>query len=172
MPHVVTDASGTVCVFVSPGGLQEIYEAPWPVAGWTNTDPPGTWPHKTYTVTEGQTTDIYFGNHQTNAQPGRVCIVKYNDRNKNGAFDSADYKLAGWHFTVKTASGATVGTLVTSAGAPPCLDLPVGSYIAVETMQYGWTNTDPPGPSPQKLFTIGDGQQVDLVFGNIQMALP
>lgn len=172
MPQVTTDASGIACVFVKPGGLQETREVPWPVAGWTNTDPPGTWPYKDYTVAEGQTTDVYFGNHQTNPQPGRVCIVKYNDRNKNGTFDSADYKLAGWHFTVKTASGATAGTLTTSTGAPACLDLPVGSYIAVETMQYGWTNTDPPGPNPQKAFAIGNGQQVDLQFGNIQMALP
>ncbi|MBS0470362.1 MAG: hypothetical protein JSR60_04760 [Proteobacteria bacterium] len=172
MPHVWTDASGTACVFVEPGGMQRTVEVPWPVAGWTNTDPPGTWPHKDYTVAEGQTTDVYFGNRQINPQPGRVCIVKYNDRNRNGAFDSADYKLAGWHFTVKTAAGSTVGTLTTGTGAPSCLDLPVGSYIAVETMQYGWTNTDPPGPNPQKPFAIGNGQQVDLVFGNIQMALP
>ncbi|HEY0105007.1 MAG TPA: SdrD B-like domain-containing protein [Rhizomicrobium sp.] len=174
---ITTDATGTACIDLPPGPNQQIDENQQP--GWGSTDPVGIpvgqghfWTYKVYTIVQGQTTNVSIGNRLGGPLSGSVCIVKYNDVNHNGQFDPGEWKLAGWHFTVKTAAGAVVGTLVTSNGAPACMDLPAGSYIAVETMQYGWHNSDPAGANPQKAFAVGSAQHVNLVFGNFQIPLP
>ena len=174
---ITTDANGLACIDLPPGANQQIDEIQQP--GWGSTDPVGIpfgsghfWTYKIYTIVAGQTTKVSIGNRLGGPVSGHVCIVKYNDVNRNAVFDPGEWKLSGWHITVKTASGTTVGTLVTTTGAPACMDLPVGSYVATETMQFGWRNSDPPGVSPQKSFTIGSGQSVNLVFGNYQIPLP
>ena len=176
-PVLTTDSNGTACIDLPPGPDQEVDEVSQP--GWIGTDPtpvyiPASppWVYKTYTIVEGQTTDVYVGNHHINPAAGMVCVVKYNDVNHNGAFDAGEWKLPGWHFTVKNGQSMTVGTLVTDAKIKVCMELANGTYTAFETMQMGWKNSDPPGSTPLKTFTIAAGQVVDLVFGNYQIMLP
>jgi hypothetical protein len=142
--------------------------------GWVNTDPgyPYTWPFKIYTIVEGQTTDVYVGNRQIKPALGMVCAAKYNDVNHNGAFDVGEWTLPGWHFTVKNASGVTIGTLITSSAPRACMELPNGNYKIIETMQNGWTSSDPGGATPQKTVTVSNGNIANVVFGNYQIALP
>jgi hypothetical protein len=169
---VTTGNAGTGCIDLPPGPNQKAQEIPQ--AGWTSTAPLPVNGHvfRTYTIVEGQTTDVTFANIQTNPQPGRVCITKYNDTKHNGIFDPGEWLLTGWHFKIKTGAGVQIATVVSSATSPACMDLPVGSYVASEVMQNGWTNSDPSGPNPQKPFTIGNGQTVNLSFGNYQIPLP
>ena len=136
--QVTTNADGRICRDVPPGiyTIAEVAQA-----GWTQTAPVpvGT---QTVTVTPGQTTTVAFGNHQATAQPGTLCIVKFNDLNGNGKQDPGEPFLANWTFTVTASDGTTV-TLTSNADGRACKDLPPGSYTVAEVVQTGWTQTAP-----------------------------
>jgi hypothetical protein len=140
--------------------------------GWTNTDPGGSTPVKTVTVLSGQVTTVQFGNRQK-AQPGEICVEKYNDLNGNGVRDSGEPPLSGWTFT---RTGGGVATLSGTTGANgrwcPATLLPPGTYTLSETTKLNWTNTDPGGSSPAKTVTLGSNQTLVVQFGNRQNAQP
>jgi hypothetical protein len=162
--QVTTNADGRICRDVPPGTYTIVEVAQ---AGWTQTAPVpvGT---QTVTVTSGQTTTVAFGNHQATAQPGTLCIVKFNDLNGNGKQDPGEPFLANWTFTI-TASDGTVLTLTTNADGRACKDLPPGTYSVAEVVQAGWTQTAPVPVGTQSV-TITAGQTTTLVFGNHQSA--
>ena len=174
--RITTDASGTACVDLPPGPTQQVIEIPQP--GWTHTDPPGGWvsgssvyTSRQFTIVEGQTTDLLFGNHsntQPPSPPGVICVDKYNDLDHNGTRGSGETGLPGWVFNLKTPGGAAVGSLTTNALGHACIELSAGAYAAFEAMQGGWSNSDPPGAGPHKPFTVVSNQTVNLVFGNYQ----
>ncbi len=163
----VTNGEGRAC-FTVPAGDYTVTETMQ--TGWVSSDPGGANPSKLVTVIAGETAKPFFGNRSTlPPAKGRVCIVKYNDLNGNGARESFEPPLLGWTFNLKTSTGAAVGAITTAASPNDyCRDLAPGTYRAEEVMQTGWTNTDPAGASPQKPFTIVSGQTVNLVFGNRQ----
>ncbi len=135
-------------------------------SGWTNTDPGGSTPVKTVTVLSGQVTTVQFGNRQ-NAQPGELCVLKYNDLNGDGDRDAGEPPLAGWTFT---RSGGGIATQSGATGANgrwcPATMVPPGTYTVTETPQSGWINTDPGGSSLSKTVTVGSNQTVTVEFGN------
>ena len=167
---ITTDAAGVACVDLPPGPNLEVVEIPQP--GWTSTDPVGmavgSWAHKVFTVVEGQTTNLVFGNQSNTAPPGVICVTKYNDLNQNGLKDTGEPGLPGWVFNLKNSSGVAAGSLTTNALGKACMELPAGVYAAFEVTQSGWSNSDPSGAAPHKPFTVANNQTVNLVFGNYQ----
>jgi uncharacterized protein (DUF2141 family) len=95
---------------------------------------------------------------------GTLCVVKFNDLNGNGKQDSGEPALSGWVFTVKDATGNTVGTIGTAPGLARCIPLPPGIYTVTETPQAGWTPTTTGGLT--QTVTVVAGQTTTITFGN------
>lgn len=172
-----TDAAGQLCVDLPPGGTHQVDEILQP--GWTSTDPgpyTGTsnWVFKVFTIVEGQTTQLVFGNHQTAAPAtARVCVTKYNDLNNNGVRDAGEPPLAGWAFVIKDAAGTIIAFGTTNKEGRFCSEskLPAGAVTVTETLLAGWLSTDPGGSTPTKTGTLSPGQTWSVVFGN-RLATP
>ena len=161
-----TNAQGEFCSPMTlPPGTYAIAETV-PV-GWASTDPGGLQPVEPVEVTPGQTATALFGNRQ-NPIPGEICAQKYNDLNGNGVRDAGEPALAGWQFTVRDGANAVIGQGTTNATGRWCLSTMVapGTYSVSETMQSGWTSTDPGGSSPAKPAVVTSNQTVTLAFGN------
>ncbi len=158
-----------------PPGNYSAVETPQP--GWTSTDPGGTAPAKPVTVIAGQTALVAFGNKvPPPPQPGGICLTKYNDLNGDGAQNSGEPELANWQFTIRNAANVIVAQGVTNAVGEFCsgakLTLPPGVYSVTETLQPGWTSTDPGGASPSKTATVTSNIMAQLLFGNRQNPPP
>ena len=165
----IRDASGTVVGTITTGDLVanciDLPPGTYTVtetlqAGWTPTTPGGT--SQTVTVTAGQTTTVTFGNRQS-LEPGRICIVKFNDLNGNGRQDPGEPLLANWVFTVKDAAGNVVTTLV-SGTDHNCFDVKSGTYTVTETLQAGWLPTTAGGVT--QTVTVAAAQTINVIFGN------
>jgi len=99
-------------------------------------------------------------------------VTKYNDLNANKTRDTNEPALSGWTFTVKDASGATVGSVATDAnGNATFSNVAFGTYTVTETLKAGWTSTDPGGATPTKTVTIS-AATTTVLFGNAQIKLP
>jgi uncharacterized repeat protein (TIGR01451 family) len=161
---LVTGSDGRICRDVPPGSytVTEVVQS-----GWTQTAPTPVGP-VSVTVVAGQTTTIAFGNHQGETKPGTLCIVKFNDLNGDGKQDPGEPFLAGWSFTVTSASGVVI-TLTTGPDGRICRDLPAGTYTVTEIAQPGWTQTAPTPVGPVSV-TIAAGQTTTLTFGNQKTA--
>lgn len=162
----VTGPEGRVC-FTVPEGEYTVTETMQP--GWVSSDPGGPNPSKPVKVIAGETAKPFFGNRRI--EPGKVCIVKYNDLNHNAVHDAGEPELPGWTFTLyagPNSGGAQVTQVTTGPRGSICRELPPGTYSAYETMQAGWANSDPPGPPLHKTFTVPPGDMVTIVFGNYQ----
>ncbi len=158
-----------------PPGTYSAVETPQP--GWISTDPGGTAPAKPVTVIAGQTTLVAFGNKVLPPpQPGGICLTKYNDLNGDGAQGSGEPELANWQFTIRNAANVIVAQGVTNAVGEFCsgakLTLPPGVYSVTETLQAGWTSTDPGGAAPSKTVTVTSNSMAQLLFGNRQNPPP
>lgn len=97
---------------------------------------------------------------------GTLTVTKYNDLNGNGARDTGELGLSGWTITVsqnnaQIASGTTDGNgSLTFANVAP------GSYTVCETLQSGWTNTDPSNGSGCKTATVTANSTTTVLLGN------
>ncbi len=169
---LTSDANGTASAGNMPAGTYTITETQQ--TGWTSTDP-GTSLTKTASVSVGQTTTVLFGNAAVQLPPtsaGTLVVTKYNDLNANKTRDTNEPALAGWTFTVKDASGATVGSVATDANGNAIFsNVAFGTYTVTETLQAGWTSTDPGGATPTKTVTI-NAANTTVLFGNAQIKLP
>jgi hypothetical protein len=96
--------------------------------------------------------------------PGEVCVTKYEDANGNGARNAGEAALAGWQFTIRNSANVQVAQGVTDATGRYCRILPVGNYSVAETLQPGWTQTDPAAGA--RSVSIPTAQTVNIVFGN------
>ncbi|HVA84942.1 MAG TPA: SdrD B-like domain-containing protein, partial [Candidatus Saccharimonadales bacterium] len=69
---------------------------------------------------------------------------------------------------IKDAGGNPVGTITTgnATGAPDCIDVWPGTYTITETLQTGWTPTNPVGGT--QTVTVAAGQTKIVAFGNHQ----
>jgi len=165
----VTDAQGEFC---SPATLEAgTYTVAETVpAGWTNTDPGGIQPMEAAIVTPGQTVTATFGNRQNPPPPlpGEICVEKYNDLNGNGVKDAGEPALPAWQFTARDGSGAVIGQGATGANGRWCLQtmLPPGAYTVTETVQAGWTSTEPGGLTPTRPAVVISNQTTTVRFGN------
>ncbi len=169
---ITSDANGTAAVVNLSAGTYTVTETQQ--TGWTSTDP-GTSLTKTASVSVGQTTTVLFGNAAVQLPPtsaGTLVVTKYNDLNANKTRDTNEPALAGWTFTVKDASGATVGSVATDANGNAIFsNVAFGTYTVTETLQAGWTSTDPGGATPTKTVTI-NAANTTVLFGNAQIKLP
>jgi uncharacterized repeat protein (TIGR01451 family) len=167
-----SDANGMASAGNMPAGTYTITETQQ--TGWTSTDP-GTSLTKTASVSVGQTTTVLFGNAAVQLPPtsaGTLVVTKYNDLNANKTRDTNEPALSGWMFTVKDASGATVGSVATDANGNAIFsNVAFGTYTVTETLQAGWTSTDPGGATPTKTVTI-NAANTTVLFGNAQIKLP
>src|ERR1700686_925837 len=71
--------------------------------------------------------------------PGRICILKYDDKNGNGKQDPGEVGLPGWTFTVMP-GGQTV---TTDQAGRACFPKPPGAYTITEHPKNGWTAVGP-----------------------------
>jgi len=135
-------------------------------SGWTNTDPGGVHAVKTTEVLAGHTVSLAFGNQEDPLDPttGTLVITKYNDTNGNGARDEHEALMPGWAFGVE--GGAARHGTTDEHGTLAFSDLPAGDYTVSETLQTGWTNTDPGGFHAVKTTEVFAGHTVSLAFGN------
>lgn len=164
---LTTDASGMVCVYLPPSNQHMVLETAVP--GWVNTDPgtPGTFKYEIFTIVEGQTNNLLFGNRQSTPTYGRICVVKFNDLNGDGVKQAGEPLLGGWQFSIVRPNGTQSG--ITAAGTGQwCTpqNYPPGSYTVTETLQPGWVSTTPGGTPPQTLAAVTGGQTTMVAFGN------
>lgn len=142
----VTDASGEIILDVVPGSYT-VTETDGSSKYWVN-DPE---PTKTVTVKANETATVTFKNQWR----GQAQIVKTAT---NGG------SVAGWHFTVKDASGNVVGNYVTDTSGIITLDLEPGSYSVTETDGvYEYWHND---PQPTKTVTVKAGETAKVTFSN------
>ncbi|MCC6653360.1 MAG: VCBS repeat-containing protein [Candidatus Eisenbacteria bacterium] len=97
-----------------------------------------------------------------NSSTAQLAGSKFDDRNSNGAWDSGEPGLPGWHINY---SGPASGTATTGAnGSYVITGLPAGVYTVCEEQRPNWTQTTPGGCYTRK---IGMGETVTgLDFGN------
>ena len=142
----VTDASGEIVLDLLPGNYQ-VSETDGVYKYWVN-DPE---PTKTLTVKANETATVTFRNQWR----GQAQIVKTAT---NGG------SVAGWHFTVKDASGNVVGNYVTDATGVITLDLEPGTFTVTETDGvYPYWHND---PQPSKTVTVKAGETATVTFTN------
>lgn len=104
------------------------------------------------TITAGGTATVTFENK---LNLGICQIIK---KATNGG------AVNGWHFTVKDASGNTVGSYVTDASGVIALKLLPGTYTIVETDgKYEYWNND---PNPTKTVTVKANETASVTFTN------
>lgn len=96
--------------------------------------------------------------------PAPLCVVKFNDVDRNGTQGSGEPALTGWVFTVRDASNMIVATIGSAPGLSRCVDLPPGVYTVTETPQSGWTPTTAGGLT--QTVTVVAGQTTTVTFGN------
>ena len=90
---------------------------------------------------------------------GKICIQKFDDKNRNGVQDQGEVGLAGWTFTVNP-GGMTV---TTGPGGKVCFARPAPrSYSITELPKAGWMSV---GPAAQN-FILSPNSFVVVTFGN------
>ena len=126
-------------------------------------------------LTAQEVLQLYAADAAGKCRPGaspdvQICVEKFLDSNANGIQDPNEPLLAGWQFVVLDAASNVVGILTSAPlGTPPgCLTLPAGTYVVMEVLQPGWTNTTP----VSQTVTLQSGQSTNLLFGNIGCLLP
>lgn len=144
--NYTTDETGVIPVELL-AGTYTVTETDGAYQYWVN-DPT---PTKTVTVKAGETATVTF----TNQWRGQAQIVKTA---ANGG------SVAGWHFTVKDASGTKVGDYVTDATGIITLDLEPGTYTVTETDGvYPYWHND---PNPTKTVKVKAGETAKVTFEN------
>ncbi|MEN3331729.1 MAG: serralysin [Blastocatellia bacterium] len=155
---LTSGTDGTICTSLPPG-TYTVTESPKP--GWTATTPTT----QTVTVTAGQTTNISFGNHVVKGEPGKLCILKFNDVNGNGVQDGTETALP--NFVFQVSGGNTITMVTTGPNGIICTGFPAGTYTVVEQTQSGWITTTP----TTQIVTVNTGGTTNVSFGNRQAFL-
>ncbi|NBC16994.1 MAG: T9SS type A sorting domain-containing protein [Bacteroidetes bacterium] len=102
---------------------------------------------------------------------GSVVVEKYEDLNADGVQNGGESLLGGWEINLTGISVIDTEVNLTgstgSSSGVPFNEIPPGDYTVTETIQSGWTQSDPGGGQPIEL-TLGSDQDVQLSFGNYQ----
>ena len=150
---VFTDADGNYCFANLDKGNYTLSETLQ--VGWKQTLQPG----QVSITSSGQViTDVNFGNFKL----GKICGLKFEDMNGNGAKDAGEPTLSGWW--IKLSNGMNTQT---DADGNYCFtNLDKGDYTLSETLQPGWKQTLQPDP----VSITTSGQVVtDVNFGNFKL---
>jgi len=106
----------------------------------------------------------------------RLVARKHEDHNGNGRYSSGEAFLPGWTMTLYDDQGGTVNSKVTnSTGRAVFARLDAGDYTVCETLQSGWTNTEPGTMHPTynqpcHAVSLQYGERRPVFFGNLQPA--
>ena len=96
--------------------------------------------------------------------PATLCLVAFNDTDANAERGSDEAALPGWVATIRDANGATVGSIVTDAIAPACINLLAGSYDVIEHLEPGWQATT--NDHATQVVTLISAATTTVTFGN------
>lgn len=161
---VVTGTNGTICIPVTCG-TYTVCEVL--LLGWAPTTPTCA----TVTVTACETSSVTFGNKVVNCTT-QICVVKFNDKNCDGAFNTGDELMPGWTIVVSLPGGGPiVATGVTGTDGSVCIPVTAGTYEVREVMPAvtppacGWIQTYPSGGGFH-LVTITTCGTKSVQFGN------
>ncbi len=145
-----------------PAGDYTIFEVEQD--GWTMTTNNN---NSTHAVVDDEMTTVEFGNYEL----GKIRAIKYEDTNGNGKRDSGEPRLNGWEMTLTDEHGATtVGTTGDNGNGKVIFDnLAVGTYTVCETMQAGWTSTEPHNGSLCRTINVKAGTSRVAKFGNYEL---
>ena len=104
---------------------------------------------------------------------GGITAFKYYDENNNGEYDDNDYGLENWEICLESAdNGNPICKMTDETGLVNFEALPAGTYVVSETLQAGWTNTDPGTFPTSKEVTVQEGEQGYVEFGNWKSTPP
>jgi len=120
------------------------------------------------TVQPGQTVNLAFGNRRKQREePGRICVLKFFDRDGDGVHDAQERPVFGTKIVVLDADGNKVaeGTI---GKRPTCFTLPPGTYSVKELVSAPWVGTT---PNPQTV-KVTSGQTAVVEFGNRLVEAP
>ena len=142
-------------------------------AGTRFTKLPGAADQQVIVLGTPQTGDVVASATKTWEQGTLIIVHKFRDDNTNGIQDGVEESLSGWTMRLYRLDGSTwtqVGTSKTtnSAGNAVWNSLAPGTYRAEETLQSGWLGTT---PNPSASVTLAAGQQAQINFGNVPLAL-
>jgi hypothetical protein len=104
----------------------------------------------------------------TNVQRVDITVRVYNDLNNNGVRNNNEPWLEGWTITASSSPTLTTplqGT-TNAQGRVNFTNAPAGEYTICETVQAGWTHTQPVGPTPCYTVSLAPGSNITLNFGN------
>jgi hypothetical protein len=188
----LSDASGNVTLSGLASGSYRVCEDLQ--SGWANTRPtsrdgagrPCYW----FSIQSGQSQALQFGNRNTGTpatatpvatatpQPGgnaRFNLLKFDDRNANGAQDAGEPGLAGWQFLVINSNSGVQTSATSNASGAATVNVAPGNYKICEINQTGWRNTRPnvtdDAARPCYWLTMAANTQTTLAFGNTRTVL-
>ena len=97
---------------------------------------------------------------------GSICGFKYNDVNGNGDQGAGEGGLSGWQINI---NGPVNLSQTTDQNGSYCFNnLPPGTYTVSETMQAGWTQTEPGGAGTYTITVAPGVVNSNVDFGNTQ----
>lgn len=97
---------------------------------------------------------------------GQIIAFKYYDVDKDGVYDQGDYELEGWEICL---DGDQTDCKVTDEmGFVDFGCQEPGDYTVCETLQEGWSNTEPPGDTLCYTIHLEANEQVRRHFGNYE----
>ncbi|NJO44636.1 MAG: S8 family serine peptidase [Oscillatoriales cyanobacterium RM2_1_1] len=149
----VTDGDGNYSFTLSEGTytIAEVLET-----GWEQTAPA----EGTYTIeleAGGTVSDLNFGNR---ALPGEISGSKWNDLDRDGAWDTTEPGLPGWTIYLDDNNNGQldedeISTTTDASGTYSFPDLEFGQYVIAEVLQADWVQTAPAG-FPQEITQVTD----------------
>ena len=94
-----------------------------------------------------------------------ICVLKFEDANGNGQFDSGEQILPNWTIEISDQNGNVVQSVNTIPSDYTCVTVPAPqTYQVSEVLQSGWVPTNPSGGSTT--ITVQPGDTVMIEFGN------
>jgi hypothetical protein len=130
--------------------------------GWIETAPAGLGTFSV-SISSGNVSGLDFGNFELQSVSGNI----YNDLNGNGSNDPGEPGLSGWTADLEDSSGDLIATTPTdSNGNYSFTNVGPGSFRLTETVQSGWTETQPTSPGYYSFDGVSGVNITDGDFGN------
>lgn len=175
--QVTTDANGRASFSVTSNSVgtahvtaQFAYVLP---AGTRFTKLPGADDQQVIVLGTPQTGNVIASATKTWEQGTLVIVHKFRDDNTNGLQDGVEESLSGWTMRLYRWDGSAwvqegASKTTNAVGNAVWSNLGPGTYRAQETLQTGWLATT---PNPSGSVTLAAGQQGQINFGNVPLAL-
>jgi hypothetical protein len=162
----ITDASGAFSFPALAPGTYEVSEDQ--EVGWIQSEPAGDGDHDVNLESGNELGGLNIGNYRQ----ARIEGAKYDDLNGNGTRDAGEPGLDDWQLNLsgQTGLGQAVGiqTQTGTSGNYVFTGVDPGFYTLSETLQPGWTQSEPASGSYLLSPTSGAvlGNDENLKFGN------